>query len=327
MFRHHRIRLAAGAALACCLALATGCAGSDPAATGADGRARVRISSPANVSNVPLHIAMENGYFAQEGLDIAADVDLGAGSTIESVIGGQVDMAWTNVVSALNAYGKGLRIRLVAVTDLGVDGAQQLLVPKDSPARELKDLVGKKVAVLSPNTICIVSIRAALKALGLPQDSIAFTPVAPPEHATVLSSGEVAGTCTSDPFRTLMIEELGARPVLDATAGELAGHLVGGYVVSDRFAAANPGVLAGFQRALVKAAKFANADPGAVRAALPKFTTIDAKITDRVAINKYVETDLAATKSEVQRMAELMRAYGLLDKPLDVSGFLLPGTS
>lgn len=327
MPRPSRIRSLAGLGLACAMAFATGCGGSDTVPRNADGTVRISISNPANVSNVPLHIALERGYFAEEGLDVRANIDLGSGSTVEAVVGGQVDMAWTNVVSALNVYSKGLGIRLVAATDTGVAGAQQVLVPRNSSVRTLQDLVGKKIAVLSPHTICVLSVRAALQSMGLAQDSVGFTPVAPPEHANVLTAGEVAGTCTSDPFRTLMVEELGARSVLDAAAGALEGHLVGGYVVSERFAAANPQALAGFQRALVKATKAANSDEAAVRAALPRFTTIDADIAGRVTINDYVETDLAGTRPSVQRMADLMHTYGLLEDQLDVSGFLLTATS
>lgn len=320
--RRHRIRSLIGLGLAAGLTLVTACGGSSAEDAGTK---TLTVSNPANVSNVPLHIAMEQGFFQEEGLTVRADVDLGSGSTVEAVIGGQVDMAWTNVVSAIGVYSKGLGVRMAAVTDTAVPGAQQVLVPKDSPVRSLADLVGKKVAVLSPNTVCILGIRSALNAQGLPADGITFTPVAPPEHANVLESGEVAATCTSDPFRTLMIEKLGARSVLEASTGELSGHPVGGYVVSERFAKENAATLAAFRRALVKAARFANARPDAVRIALPKFAAVDPGIADRVVVNKFVEADPAAIRPELQRIADAMRTYGMVDKPVDVSGFLLTG--
>lgn len=290
----------------------------------ADGTLTLTISNPANVSNVPLHIAMDKGFFAAEGLTIKADVDLGSGSTVEAVVGGQVDMAWTNVVSALTVYGKGLGLKMVAVTDVAVEGSQQVLVAKDSPARGLADLAGKKVAVLSPNTICVLSIRTALRAQALAQDSIAFAPVAPPEHANVLSSGEVAATCTSDPFRTLMIEKLGARPILDSSVNELAAYPVGGYVVSTKFAGEHGDALTRFQRALRKATEFANANPAAVREALPKFANVDAEVANRVVINRFVEAaDTATVRTKVQAIADAMQTYQMVGKPVDVAGFLL----
>ncbi|MFI6316011.1 ABC transporter substrate-binding protein [Nonomuraea sp. NPDC050556] len=299
---------------------ASGCGGAQPSS----GPTVITISNPANVSNVPLHLAMDKGFFAAEGLQVKADVDLGSGSTVESVVGGQVDMAWSNLVSSLTAYSKGLGVKLVAITDTAVSGSQQVLVGKDSTARSLADLKGKKLAVLSPATVCILNVRSALKAQGLPVDLIQFTPVAPPEHANVLEGGEVAATCTSDPFRSLMIEKLGARSIYDTSSGELQGYAVGGYIVSAEFAQKNAKALAGFQRALLKATQYANAHPDEVRTSLPKFTTIKAEIAGKVIINKYLETaDVTALKPEVQRIADAMQAYGLADKPINLSGYFL----
>ncbi|TCO62763.1 ABC transporter substrate-binding protein [Actinocrispum wychmicini] len=302
------------------LALTTACGTAAPANDGMT----ITVSNPANVSNVPLHIAMDEGYFAAEGLTVKADVDLGSGSTIEAVVGGQVDMAWANVVNVIDVHGKGLGVRLVAVTDTAVEGAQQVLVPKTSTAKDITDLAGKKVAVLSPTTVCVLGIRAALKAKGLPVNAITAVPVAPPEHANVLAGGEVAGTCTSDPFRTQMIDKLGARPVFDPSFGELANYLVGGYVVADKFAKQHPAALAAFQRALLKATERANARPDIVRTALPKFTTINQDIANRAVINKYVEAkDAALIKTQLQRTADAMLTYGMVAKPVDTSGLLL----
>ncbi|MFI6901913.1 ABC transporter substrate-binding protein [Nonomuraea sp. NPDC050394] len=308
----------------CVAALIVAGCGGGPAAAPPAGPISITISNPANVSNVPLHLAMDKGYFAAEGLTVKADVDLGSGSTVEAVVGGQVDMAWSNVVSGLSAYSKGLGVKLVALTDTAVTGSQQVLVGKGSRARSLADLKGQKLAVLSPSTVCILNVRSELRAKGLPPDTIAFTPVAPPEHANVLESGEVAATCTSDPFRTLMIDQLGARSVYDTSSGELEGYAVGGYLVSEKYAAANGKALAGFRRALLKATAYANAHPAEVKAALPKFTTIDAAVADKVIINKYLETaDVATLRPQVQRIADAMRTYGLAEKPIDVSGYFL----
>ncbi|MFI0374127.1 ABC transporter substrate-binding protein [Actinomadura sp. 1N219] len=312
------------AAVAATLTLPAACGGSESATQEPDGTTTFKVSNPANVSNVPLHIAMDKGFFKAENLNIKADIDLGSGSTAEAVVGGQVDMAWTNSVGGLTLYTKGFDLKLVAVTDMAVTGSQQVLVKKDSPAKTLADLKGKKMAVLSPNTICILIVKAALKAQGLPEDSIQFTPVSPPEHANVLSSGEVAATCTSDPFRALMIDELGARSVFETSSGELAGYPVGGYIVSEKFAKENAEALAGFQRALYKATQYANANPAAVKEALPKFTTIEPEVAQHVIINRYVEAGDAQTVQErVQRIADAMHAYGMSDKQMSVDDYFL----
>ncbi|MFD9905035.1 ABC transporter substrate-binding protein [Streptomyces sp. NPDC059063] len=317
-----------GSAAACALALLAACGGDGTAKAAKDeqGRTVIRVTYPTNVSNVPLHIALRKGYFEDAGLRVKPEADLGSGSTIEAVVGGQVDMAWANTVGGLTAYSKGIGVRLVAVTDTASHGNQQVLVSGASRARELADLKGEKLAVLAPTTVCILNVRSELKARGLPTDAIEFTPVSPPEHANVLSSGEVAATCTSEPFRTQMIKKLGARSVFDTDTGELKGYPVGGYLVTSAFAEAHPEEIGAFRTALTKATRYANAHPGEVRDLLPTFTGTDADVAADVVINRYLEKQDAATvRPLVRRVAEAMRSYGLAEKPIDVSGYFAAG--
>ncbi|QIB47272.1 ABC transporter substrate-binding protein [Streptomyces aureoverticillatus] len=328
---HHRSTPAlSGTAAACALGLLAACGGSGD--TGAKvakdsaGRSEISVTYPTNVSNVPLHIALKKGYFKEAGLSVKAEPDLGSGSTIEAIVGGQVNMAWANTVGGLTAYSKGIGVSLVAITDTARHGNQQVLVSKKSSARELADLKGKKLAVLAPTTVCILNVRSALKAQGLPTDTIKFTPVSPPEHANVLSSGEVAATCTSEPFRTQMIQKLGARSIFDTDSGDLKGYPVGGYLVTSAFAKAHPKEIAAFRTALTKATRYANTHPEEVRELLPTFTGTDADVAADVVINRYLESQNAATiRPLVGRVAKAMRAYGLADEPIDVSGYFADG--
>jgi NitT/TauT family transport system substrate-binding protein len=287
----------------------------------------IRITNPANISNVPLHIALDGGYFTEEGLDVAADIDLGAGSTVEAVIGGQVDMAWVNLGGALQPYSEGIDLRLVQISDHGAPGGMQVLVKPDSPAQQLTDLTGKTLAVLSPSTTCVWLVKKALLDAGQPTDAITMTEVSPPDHPVVLESGNVDATCTTDPTRTVMTSEFGARPIFDAATDsdpELRSYPVGGYVVSGEFAEKNPQALAAFKRALIKGSVYANAHPDEVRAKLSTFTTADPEIAEKVVINEYVETgDMGSLTAEVQKVADVMVETGILSEAPDVNGFVL----
>jgi len=324
------------AAALCCVAATTfaltACGQDDaPAAANSNGleATQIRITNPANISNVPLHIALDEGYFADEGLQVQADIDLGAGSTVEAVIGNQVDMAWVNLGGALQPFSEGIDLRLVQISDHGKPGGMEVLVKKDSPAQDLTDLVGKTLAVLSPSTTCVWLVKKALLDAGKPVDSITMTEVSPPDHPVVLESGNVDATCTTDPTRTVMTSEFGARPIFDAATDgdpELRSYPVGGYVVSGEFADRNPKTLAAFQRALTKASTYANSHPDEVRAKLSTFTTADPEIAEKVVINEYVETsDMGSLSQEVQRVAEVMVETGVLREMPDINGFVFEG--
>ena len=321
-------RWSAAAALSAAALLMTSCASPSSAETenGGDAALKITISNPANMSNVPLYLAIEKGYFEAEGLEVEPGIDLGAGSTVEAVIGGAVDMAWVNLGGALAPFSEGFDLQLVAVTDRGTPGNMQVLVKPDSPAQSLEDLQGKTLAVLSPSTTCVWLVKSKMVELGLDPDSIETTVVSPPEHPIVLDSGQVDATCTTDPTNTAMKTELGARPIFDgATEGVLSqrDYPVGGYVVSKEFAEAHADALVGFQRALAKAAAFANANHQEVRAALPTFTTVDPALTEDVTIPNYVEDNAAADfREEAQMVVDAMVATRLIETAISLDGFL-----
>lgn len=321
-----RHRWIAGAACGALLGLVGGCGSSEEegAASSAGVKTtKITLSNPPNVSNAALHIALDRGYFREEGLEVKADIDLGAGSTVEAVVGGQVDMAWTNVVGALVPYSQGAPIRLVAITDHAVPGYLEVLASKGSDIRQVSDLEGKKLAVLSPSTTCILAVQSALVAEGLDPDTVSFEPVAPQDHATVLESGKVAATCDSDPFRTQIIDKLGARRVYDTSKSELGEFVIGGYVVSAKFAAENPKATAAFQRALSRATQDAKDDPELVRRTLPTYTQIKAEAAQRIVITDFASP--ATDPGGVQRLAEAMLKYKMVDEPIDTKGLLATG--
>lgn len=306
-----------------CVGVIAGCGSGPAASTNGDGTKAIRISNPANISNVPLHIAISKGFFKEEGLDVTADTDLGAGSTMEAVVGGQVDMAWSNTASIIAAYAAGLPVRLLDVTDTAVPGNTEVLVSKASPVRNLFDLEGRTLGVLSPITTCVWLVKKQLMDAGRDPESIRFVEVAPPDHPAALDSGNVDASCTSDPTKTQMVQELGARPIFDLMVDspqEFHDNPVGGYTVSAEFAEQNRGTLEAFQRALNKAAVYANAHPDEVRATLSSYAHTDPQVAAQVSINKYVETpDMSQFYGRLESIVAVMEAAGVLEESVNIN--------
>ncbi|MDQ0821611.1 NitT/TauT family transport system substrate-binding protein [Arthrobacter sp. V4I6] len=287
---------------------------------------KIKVTNPSNMSNVPLYIGIKEGFFAEEGLEIEAGIDLGAGSTVEAVIGGQVDMAWVNTGGALTPFGEGIDINLVVLTDRGTPGNLQVVVKEDSPLKELADLQGKKLAVLSPSTTCVWLVKSALAAQGLDPESVTMSVVSPPEHAIVLDTGQVDATCTTDPTRTAMVQELGVRSIFDpAKEGVEAqrSYPVGGYVVSGKYAAEHKDELHAFQRALAKSASWANAHPDEVRATLTTLASVDSEVAAAVTLPDFVEeVGVAGLESEIQMVVDATYETGISETKIDQKGFL-----
>ncbi|MBO9521410.1 MAG: ABC transporter substrate-binding protein [Nocardioidaceae bacterium] len=298
----------------------TACGGSGgKAGKNSEGLTTLRLNYPPSISIAALHIAEDNGLFAKEGLKIETKQNLTSGAAAEAVMGGQVDLAWNNVAGAATAYGAHIPLRLVAITDYQVPGNMQVLVGKDSKITDVAGLRGHSVAVLAPNTTCVLAIKSALAAKGLKSDTVTFQVVPPGDHPTVLSSGKVDAVCTIEPIRAQMIAELGAKPVFDVADSSLGQFPVGGFITSASFADKNAKALDGFVKALAEASKMALDDPSLALKVLEKHGELKPEYADKITLTRYATNlkDVAA----VQSLADHLLEFGAVQAPVDVDGF------
>lgn len=106
---------------------------------------RVQLSFLMQSLDAPLILAVEKGYFAEEGLNVSYERGFGNSDTISKLGTGNFDMAFSDMYNALefNEKNPGNRVLAVAVTQ---NKAPFSIVSfKDSGISSPKDLVGKKL--------------------------------------------------------------------------------------------------------------------------------------------------------------------------------------
>ena len=142
---------AASGLLAAALTLSlTACGGSSSnsdASTAADsadsGATHLRLIYSPSLCAAPMYIAIENGYFEDEGLDIE-QVTVDAAHVSEAIGADQVDVGMGLIGKMLQPLENGLPIKFT--TGLHT-GCTKLLVPGDSDIKSIADLKGKKIGV------------------------------------------------------------------------------------------------------------------------------------------------------------------------------------
>ena len=80
-----------------------------------------------------------------------------------------------------------------------------------------------------------------------------------------------------------------------------------------------PNTARAFQRAIAKAQALASSDPAAVKQILPTYTKISAAAAQHIALNSF---PVATNATDLQRVANLMLADGMLKTRLDVQTML-----
>ncbi|GGH36978.1 ABC transporter substrate-binding protein [Microbacterium album] len=305
------------AALAGALALATGAlsacgaagAPEDEAAADDGALIPVKILTGA-VFFESAFIALEQGFFEEEGLD--ADVSIGAAAAqqIPQVVSGEVDIAGTGGVSLIAAVERGIPVQGILATSNAVVEpiTSGILVPDDSDIRSYADLEGKTVALQALQETTHAGTMKAVDEDGGDSSKVEFVQLPLPNLVDAVLSGQVDAAYAIGPFYPAGIGK-GLR-LLGAPAAE---HLTGGpnamWFTSKQFIAENQDVVERFQRALTKGIEYAMANPDAIREQQLEHTEQDPEYIANAVISPITPV---LDRDGIQNTIDVMVHYGFL---------------
>ncbi|MEO1403376.1 MAG: ABC transporter substrate-binding protein [Cyanobacteria bacterium J06635_1] len=95
--------------------------------------------------DAPLTLAIDRGYFAEEGLEVSFDRGYGSADTSSKIAAGQYDMGFGDMYSMIEFNQQNPDDKLVVVAIAYNKAPFALLSFKDSDINSVKDMVGKKL--------------------------------------------------------------------------------------------------------------------------------------------------------------------------------------
>ena len=312
--------------LAASIILLAGCTstGGEPTRAGdVPEQSRITVGTLPIVDVAPIHLALREGYFTDEGLAVEVEVTQGGAAAIPALVGGDLDIAYGAWPSFLLANAEGLELRAVADGTRARPGFTELLaLPASGLEGRPEDLAGKRIAVNTLGNIGELAVRAALVRAGLEADAAELVEIGFPDMTVALQRGDVDVIWASEPVATLARETLGAVLVTDSYVAEMEAFPVAGYQATAAFVAANPRTVAAFQRALIRAVERIDDEPALAAEVAPSFTSLDAELAGRVAMPEFRARLRAA---DLERVQERLLAFGLLEAALDVEALVVAG--
>jgi NitT/TauT family transport system substrate-binding protein len=265
------------------------------------------------------HYAMAEGLFEEEGLTVTPQTAGGGGAgLLTGIVSGDIDIAYSNYVSVLQAASQGLPLRVVRENDR--PGVQALYSLPSSGISSPADLAGRRVAINGLGNIMEITTRAALQEAGVDPNSVEFVELPPPDFLSALASGNVDAAWLVEPFVSIGTNTQQVQPVLDVFAGSTEELPVAGWVTSAQFAGENPETVAAFRRAMGEAIERMADDPSLVAEVVPTYTQIPPEVAAGMnPINFAVDNEL----EDIAQVEELMREFGLIEEPVDVEELIL----
>lgn len=218
----------------------------------------------------PYVLAIDNGRFAAEGLDVTVTEGNGSLDAIPKVATGAFPVGFADINSLMRFLDQNPGAPVTAVMMVYDKPPFAVVGRRSLGVEEPADLVGKTLGAPPPDGAWAqFPIFAA--ANGLDMDAITVEPVGFPAREPMLADGQVQAVTGFSFTSSLNTARLGV-PMEDLSVMLMADHgvaLYGNAVIANTdWAAENPEALTGFLRAVALGWRDAIADPDAALAAL-----------------------------------------------------------
>ena len=285
----------------------------------------VKIGGVRGSYTLPIWVAIDKGFFKEQGLDVEFVDTRDFTQMMSAVVGGSIEFGNPDYISFAAAVSQGLDVRLVAPvsaqpTSQDDDGAP-ITVLASSDIHGPKDMAGKKFGVTAPQGTSGSQAKEWLKRAGVDVNGVQFVAVAPAQMAPALELGDIDAAYIVEPYTTSFYETGEARAIGYPNSEIFAGRALTGLIATQKYISENPQTVEKIAAGLRKAIEWMNENDAESRTVLPAYTQFDAAIADKI---KLYTWQAEATAADVQLVVDFASEYGLLQNPVDVSKYLAP---
>jgi NitT/TauT family transport system substrate-binding protein len=287
-------------------------------------KSTIKVSIMSTIDLAPLHLAINEGLFKQQGLDVQT-VDAASGqASLQNLISGSVDIAYSSYTPFFVAKSKGAAdIKFVADASSAAPKSTEIVAMPNSNVKSVKDLAGKKIAITAENTICDILTKSVMRDNGVDFSGVKWVPMPFPSMAAALQRGDVDAAFMTEPFITQAAKTVGAVPILDTATGPTQNFPTAGYGALGKFVSANPKTVAAFQRAM-QIATTQSADRSKIEPLMVQFAHID---PDTAALTTLLTFQSTLDPRRLQRVPDLMQEFGTIPQRIDVTPMIAPQAS
>jgi NitT/TauT family transport system substrate-binding protein len=301
------------------------CGGDDDSGSNSKGLedgGKMTVAILGVVDGAGAQIAQQKKLFEAEGLKVKLQVVAKSTDALGPLLKGQVGViGGANLSTFIAANDAGqMHLKIISEAATLTPNMMSVLVKPNSSIKTPKDLEGKKVAVVIPNNIQVLTMNAILRAKNVDPTKVKYTPVPFAQMGTALEKDDVDAVHVLEPFLSDIQKRIGARSVLDGGSDPVKGVPVSGYVSTKEWTEKHPKEAAAFQRAIFKAQALAASDRKQVEGVLPTYAHIQPDVAKVITLPGY-PTSLNATR--INRVVDLMKATpGLLKGSPDLNQIL-----
>jgi len=280
---------------------------------------KIRVGYIGITCEAPIFTAVEKGFFKEEGLDVSMVKCEWANYKDVLALGG-FDITHHLIMMFLKPVEQGLDVKFTA----GIHrGCLRVQAPINGKINSIADLRGKRIGIPGMGTPPFIFANRVLGANGIdPSKEITWRVFPAGELGLAVDKGEVDAVADSEPIGSLLVAEGKVKNVADqAKDAPYKDEYCCAVIVNGKFLAANPKAAAAATRALLKGAKWVEANPAAAaRLSVEKGYLASNPELNTVAIShlRYIPS-VSGAEGAVNSAAAEMKTAGMLNPTTDVA--------
>lgn len=277
-----------------------------------------------SVFYAPQYVAIANGYFAEEGLNIELTTGQGADKVMTAVLAGQSDIGFAGPEASIYVYNEGKEDYTQVFAQMTQKDGSFLVSKTKTDNFKWSDLKGKTVIPGRKGGVPYMTFEYVLKKNGLnPQkdlvldDSIKFDLM-----AGAFAGGNAEYVTLFEP--TASMTENAGKGYVVASVGEASGEIpYTAYFAKKSYIEKNADIIQGFTNAIYKGEKWVKEHTAAEIAEVIKgfFPDTDTKMLT-TSLQSYMDIDAwrdtpVLKEESFNLLQEVMKEAGELEKPGD----------
>jgi NitT/TauT family transport system substrate-binding protein len=293
---------------------------------------KVKVGVFPTASSLPYFLAIERGFFKEQGIEPETSRLIGGPPNIAAMISNQIEAAIVLVtIEGMNANLKkpGVAMYIGVHSQNKTYQMEQFVVRRGYAAESLKDLKGARI-MSAPGPANVVAAKAVLAKVGLGERDYTIDQLDMAQHVNAMTSGAFDAGYTLEPQASTM-RKLGVARTLEA--GVITKYILGdengnafaaGCAITSDFIKNRPDVARRFALVWKKAIGFVNDNPQEARKYLARNTLTPEDVVDTVPMVRYFMAGELTEKhkAEFQKFIDFSTAVGTLPEKIDITKYL-----
>ncbi len=281
----------------------------------------VRIAMLPILDTIPLYLAQDAGYFADEGISVEF-IPVGSAAERDQVMAaGRADGMINDLVSVVLYNRQGITVQVVRFMRVASKEVPlyRVLASAKAGIKTAADLAGVPIGISQGSIIDYVTDQL-LQSEGLSPDEIKTVAVPNiPERMALLGSGELKAATLPEPFATLAIQN-GAVVITDDRSHPEFGNSVISF--HKTFLDQHPATVKGFLKAVERAITDINASPEKGRPILSKYKLVPPDLVAGYPVPAFPTSSLPS-EAQFDSVAQWARQKGLVDRTVPYAGSVI----